>query len=212
MLSCIKLFVKEESTTMLEKEKQSILEEDILDHKKPNYLKDIIEMILYFIVVAAIVSFIYTFVGQHVEVSGMSMESTLHDSDHLILEKLTYHFQEPKRYDIIVFKPYVENNDLFYIKRIIGLPGETVQIIGSDIYINGDKLDENYGNQDILDGGIAKEEIILNDDEYFVLGDNRNNSKDSRFSDVGNVHKDAILGRGWARIWPLNSIEFLKHQ
>ncbi len=177
-----------------------------------NYTKEIVEMILYFIVVICSVLFIHHFVGQQIEVSGSSMESTLHNEDHLILEKVTYQFDEPKRFDIVVFRPYEVDKEMYYIKRVIGLPGETVQIIGSDIYINDELLNEDYGKDAIADGGIANEKITLGEDEYFLMGDNRNNSKDSRDSSVGPVENSAIIGRAWVRLWPLNSFGILEHQ
>lgn len=180
--------------------------------KETNYGREIVEMILYFTVVVCSVLFIHYFVGQQIEVSGSSMESTLHNEDHLILEKLTYQFNEPSRFDIIVFQPYAIKKDTFYIKRVIGLPLETIQIIGNDIFINGEILTEDYGRDEIVDGGIANEEILLGEDEYFLLGDNRNNSKDSRDSSIGVVKRSAILGRAWVRIWPLGKFGKLEHQ
>lgn len=177
-----------------------------------NYLREMLELLVYFLIILVVVGFIYTFVGQQVEVSGQSMENTLQDKNHLILEKVSYRFGDPKRFDIIVFTPYKNNKSLYYIKRIIGLPGETVEIKGSDIYINGKVLKEHYGKEPILDGGTAKNAITLGKDEYFVLGDNRNNSKDSRFEEVGLVKRSAIKGRTWIRIWPPNKIGILKHQ
>ena len=99
------------------------------------------------------------------------------------------------------------------MKRIIGLPGETVQIdLEGNIYINGEILEEDYGLEPILFPGLAAEPITLGEDEYFVLGDNRNNSSDSRDASVGNIHRDDIVGKAWVRIWPLNKIGVLKHQ
>lgn len=182
------------------------------DDKETNYVKEMREMLLYFAAVIIIVLLIHQFVGQQIEVSGSSMESTLHNEDHLILEKVSYQFGEPERFDIVVFRPYSIDRDVYYIKRVIGLPGEKVQIIGSDIYINGEILEEGYGNKPIIDGGTARNIIELEADEYFLLGDNRNNSKDSRDSSIGPVHRDAILGRAWLRIWPFNNFGVLEHQ
>ncbi len=180
--------------------------------KQANYGKEISEMIIYFVVVIVSVLLIHQFVGQQIEVSGSSMESTLHNEDHLILEKVSYEINKPKRFDIVVFRPYEEDKDTYYIKRVIGLPGETIQIIGSDIYINDQLLNEDYGNNPIADGGIAKEPIVLGKDEYFLLGDNRNNSKDSRDSSIGAVERKAIIGRAWVRIWPFEKFGVLEHQ
>ena len=92
------------------------------------------------------------------------------------------------------------------------MPGETVQIKNGRVYINDHELNENYGNAIMNDGGVADNAIILGEDEYFVLGDNRNNSQDSRFASVGNVHRSDIIGRAWLRIWPLDKVDLLKHQ
>ncbi|MFV0343343.1 MAG: signal peptidase I [Anaerocolumna sp.] len=169
-------------------------------------------MILYFAFVLLFVVLVHQFVGQQIEVNGSSMENTLHSKDHLILEKISYEVGDPKRYDIIVFKPYSYEKKTYYIKRVIGLPGDTVQIIDSDIYINNGLLVENYGKDPIHDGGIANEPIVLGEDEYFLLGDNRNNSTDSRDSRVGIVNRSQILGRAWVRIWPLKDFGVLEHQ
>ena len=137
------------------------------------------------------------------------MELTLSDGDNLIMDKLTYHFKDPERFDIVIFP--VDNDD-YYIKRVIGLPGETVRIDEEgNIYINGSLLEESYGIAVIEDPGRAYDTIKLNAGEYFVLGDNRNASLDSRYPEVGNISRDRILGRAWLRIYPFNKITFLKN-
>ena len=140
------------------------------------------------------------------------MEPMLQDGDNLIVDKITYHFKAPQRFDIIVF-PFQYKEDTYYIKRIIGLPGETVQITGEGtIYIDGEVLEEGYGREVIRDPGNAYSPVTLGEDEYFVLGDNRNNSSDSRSSSVGLIHRKDIIGRAWVRIWPFSKISVLKHQ
>ena len=177
-----------------------------------NAVKEIFSTILYILAVLLGTWLIITFVGQRTSVSGSSMEPTLHNGDQLIMDKLTYHFSEPERFDIIVF-PFQYADDTYYVKRIIGLPGETVQIDPEgNIYINGELLEEDYGLETILSPGLAAEPVILGEDEYFVLGDNRNNSSDSRDPSVGNIHRSDIIGKAWVRIWPLNKIGVLKHQ
>lgn len=190
------------------RKKMNIFEEEDAP-KSP--LKELWSMILYIAVVLGITFFIITFVGQRTHVSGESMRNTLNHGDHLIVDKLTYRFRDPVRYDIIVF-PFRYKENTYYIKRIIGLPGETVQIVDGDIYIDGEVLQESYGREVIRDPGLAEEPILLGEDEYFVLGDNRNESADSRDPSVGLIHRDAIIGRAWLRIWPLNQFGILKHQ
>lgn len=172
--------------------------------------KEIFGFVLYVVFVFAFAYLIITFVGQRTVVIGHSMENTLADGDNLIVDKISYRFKEPERYDIIVF-PYEYKEDTYYIKRIIGLPGETV-LISSDgvIYINGKELRESYGREVIRNAGLAGAPIELKDGEYFVLGDNRNNSEDSRFSDVGIIHKSEIVGKAVFRIFPFDSIGTLK--
>lgn len=173
--------------------------------------KESLSWVFYIGFVLVLTWVIITFVGQRTRVDGRSMENTLHNGDNLIVEKLSYRFSDPKRFDIIVFPPTGKKE--YYIKRIIGLPGETVQIDeDGNIYINGELLEENYGKETIQNPGRAAQPITLGDDEYFVMGDNRNNSKDSRSEEVGNVKRSQIIGRAWLRIWPLNQFGLLKHQ
>ena len=174
--------------------------------------REIFSMMFYLIFVVAATLLIIRFVGQRTEVSGHSMEDTLDDGDNLIVDKLTYRFRDPVRYDIIVF-PYRYKEDTYYIKRIIGLPGEMVQITEEgNILINGEILEESYGREVMKSPGIAADPIILGEDEYFVLGDNRNASADSRDPSVGVISGKDIVGRAWLRIWPLNKFGILKHQ
>lgn len=161
--------------------------------------------ILICIVIALILSLVITkYVAYHTSVEGSSMESTLDNGDQLIVERLSYYFNEPERYDVVVF-PFSEN--VSYIKRIIGLPGEIIQIKNGEIYLNGEVLEENFGKEDrIEDPGLAEEEIVLSEDEYFVLGDNRNASVDSRKEEVGLIKRSQIEGKAWLRFYPFDSI------
>lgn len=162
-------------------------------------IKELAGWLLYIVLIIAFTWFVVTFVGQRTEVSGSSMETTLSDKDQLIVDKMTYRFRDPKRYDIVVF-PYQYQDNTYYIKRIIGLPGETVQILSGMVYIDGMRLDEHYGNEMMENPGIAEEPLTLDENEYFVLGDNRNNSSDSRASDVGLIHRKDLIGRAWIRV------------
>ena len=167
-------------------------------------IRAVFEIILYFALVACITFLIIHFVGQRTVVNGVSMQPTLSDGDNLIVDKLSYRFHDPERFDIIVF-PFQFQDNTYYIKRIIGLPGETVQIMDDgSIYINGEKLEENYGMEVIKPEtiGRAAEPIELGDDEYFVMGDNRNCSYDSRFWDNTYVRFDEILGKAVFRYYP----------
>ena len=175
-------------------------------------LREILSTSLYLLVVLCLVYLVSHFVGQRTQVSGSSMEPQLRHEDNLIVDKITYRFREPERFDIIVF-PFEYEDNTFYIKRIIGLPGETVQIDrDGNIFINGEILEEGYGKEVIQEPGRAYEPITLGEDEYFVLGDNRNNSSDSRDMSVGNVRRDKIIGRAWLRIWPFDRFGFIRHR
>ena len=173
---------------------------------------EILSLLLYIVIVFGICFLIITFVGQRSRVSGSSMEPTLSDGDNLIVDKISYRLHDPERFDIIIF-PYQYEENTYYIKRIIGLPGETVYINDAgEIYINGTLLKENYGLETIQNPGLASEPITLGADEYFVMGDNRNNSTDSRFASVGAIKRQDIIGKAWVRIYPFNKIMVIKHQ
>lgn len=175
-------------------------------------LREVLSTSLYLLVVLVLTFLVVTYVGQRTKVMGSSMFPTLNDGDNLIVDKISYRFSEPERFDIIVF-PFRYAEKTYYIKRIIGLPGETVFIDEEgNIFINDILLEESYGYEVITDPGRAFEPITLGDDEYFVLGDNRNNSSDSRDPVVGNIHRDEFIGKAWMRIWPLDEMGMIKHR
>ncbi len=181
---------------------------------KNKILKELLNTGLYLLCVLVFTWLLITFVIQRTEVDGRSMEPTLSDGDNLFVDKISYRFHDPERFDIIVF-PFQYKEDTYYIKRIIGLPGETVQIdTDGNIYINGEILQESYGKEVIKPENIGRavEPITLGEDEYFVMGDNRNNSSDSRTEMVGNIHRKDIIGKAWIRIWPFSEFGVLKHQ
>lgn len=174
-------------------------------------LSPLLELLLYAAVVFTMTFLIVTYVGQRTMVSGQSMYPTLEDQNQLLVDKLSYRFTKPQRFDIVVFR-YLYQENTYYIKRIIGLPGETLQIVDGTIYIDGEVLEEDYGYEPIRDGKRASEPILLGEDEYFVMGDNRNDSTDSRDAAVANVSREQIVGKAFLRIWPLNRAGFIRHQ
>lgn len=184
---------------MAENEKNDTPKEEV------NIVREIVGTVIYMAFVILAVWLIITFVGQRTEVSGDSMNDTLEDRDNLWVDKLSYHINEPERFDIVVF-PYQESS-VYYIKRIIGMPGESVKI-GEDgtIYINDEPLEENYGKETISPNMIGRAgiDVKLGEDEYFVMGDNRNDSKDSRTEEVGNIKREDLEGKAVFRIWPLS--------
>jgi len=125
------------------------------------------------------------------------MEDTINDEDFVLLDRLSYVFFSPKAGDLVAFLPKGNLSAQYSVKRVIGVPGDTVLISGGDVYINGELYDDISGVDDIEDAGLASTEITLGEDEYFLLGDNRNNSEDSRYVTIGNVELDEIVGRVW---------------
>ena len=183
---------------------------DLSEEEKPSQitnakalLKDVYSFAICMVVAFVIAYFITSYVGQHTRVEGASMEDTLHNNDYLIIDKLSYHMDDPDRFDIIIF-PYEEG--VYYVKRIIGMPGESVLIKDGEIYINDVLLREDYGTEPMNDPGDAISKMELADDEYFVLGDNRNNSKDSRRSEVGLIKRGKIVGKACFRFFPFHRI------
>ncbi|MBQ4307020.1 MAG: signal peptidase I [Lachnospiraceae bacterium] len=167
-------------------------------------IRGILEFLIYTAGVLLGTYLIIHFIGQRTEVIGTSMVPTLEDGDQLIVEKISYRFHDPERYDIIVF-PFHYAEKTYFVKRIIGLPGERVRIdFDGTLYINGEAVDDGYGREVMIDPGIAAVEITLADDEYFVLGDNRNNSQDSRDPAVGPIKRSELIGRVFTRIWPFS--------
>ena len=134
------------------------------------------------------------FIGTSTSVVGTSMEPALFNGEEVLLNKIVYQFSVPKRGDVIAFHPNGNENTHLYIKRIVGLPGESIQIKQGSVYING----EMYAmDTETNDPGVAAELIELSDDEYFVMGDNRDNSEDSRSANIGNVSREMITGKVW---------------
>ncbi len=177
-----------------------------------NQIKEVFKIIIYLIALFVITFLFIKYVMQRTDVSGNSMQPALENGDTLLVDKISYRFSDPKRFDIVVF-PFHDDEKTYYIKRIIGLPGETVQLLlDGSILINGEVLRENYGKEIIQNPGIAVNQITLGEDEYFVMGDNRNNSKDSRDVHVGNIKRSDLIGKAWIRIFPFSSFGVLKHQ
>lgn len=195
-----------------ERETVEMTDRDGQKEEERSILRELGGWILYILIIVVLTYLIITFVGQRTRVSGSSMETTLSDGDNLIVDKLSYHFKEPKRFDIIVF-PYKHEENTYYIKRIIGLPGDTVQVVDGYVYIDGELLEsDTYGAEVMTTADLAAEPIQLGEDEYFVLGDNRNHSSDSRDPSVGVLKREDLIGRAWVRIYPFNKMGVIKHE
>lgn len=152
---------------------------------------------LFYCGVAVFLAFVLVFsVGMKISMVGVSMEPALYNGQEVLVNRFIYKITSPKRGDVIAFLPNGNQNSHYYLKRIVGLPGESIQIIDGYVYINGERLPEDEYDK-MADYGIAENEIQLGSDEYFVLGDNRNMSEDSRSGNIGAVKKDTIAGKVW---------------
>lgn len=162
------------------------------------------------IIVAIVLGAVFSiFFCKNVDMTEGSMEPTVQIGDTLLVNTMAYKFSKPKRDDMIIFKSNDSANASLHVKRVIGLPGETIQIVDGQIMINGATYMEKKDLPSISYAGLAEQEVKLGDNEYFVLGDNRNNSADSRYADVGNVKLTNIVGKAWFRIAPYARLGFL---
>lgn len=184
-----------------------------LDLKDSISMEKVKQLGIWILHAAAVLLFAFVFVwyfGQRVSTIGNSMNPALENGDVVLVNRFIYNTSAPKRGDIIVFKPKGNENSHYYIKRIIGLPGENVEFIEGRIYVDGERLEEDYTATEIRDVGIVTEKLELGWDEYFVLGDDRSRSEDSRMDDVGNVKREHIYGRAWFVVSPFEHFGFIK--
>lgn len=154
------------------------------------------------LVVVILAYSIVTFGVQSVTMIGQSMDPALTNQDVVLINKQAYTFDEPQRYDIVAFKLKEDTEGYFNIKRIIGLPGEKVQIKNGHIFINGDVVSDLPFDDLIMTEGLAIDEVSLGEDEYFLMGDNCNNSEDSRYVNIGNISMKEISGKVFFRVSP----------
>ncbi|MBP1757035.1 MAG: hypothetical protein H6Q59_3433 [Firmicutes bacterium] len=182
------------------------------ESKKPLIMRIFIKTLIWVAEIAAVIFLAYFIVYYALErtnMVGISMETTLTDGDQIIINKFSYRFTDPKRFDVIVFKQSGEEHSYYDIKRIVALPGEKLQIKDGVIYINGVAIEEIVNVELMANYGLATEEITLEENEYFVLGDNRNNSEDSRFASVGMIRREEIIGKAFIRTSPFNFVNKL---
>ncbi|MDO4523386.1 MAG: signal peptidase I [Eubacteriales bacterium] len=194
----------------MKKERRSVRRRQ---REKKSIRERIGSFLLWVFEIAVVILFAFVivyFFGQVRTNVGQSMELTLSDNDQVLINTLAYRAGTPKRNDIVAFKPNGSSSAQTYVKRVVGLPGETVQIRDGMIYINDKVLLEKTNYPAINDAGLASDPITLGVKEYFVLGDNRNNSEDSRHADVGLVNSDYIEGKVWFRISPSESLGWIK--
>ncbi len=182
-----------------------VLEVDILKpeiRKRKSPIRELLETVVSAVLIAA---FIMIFIARAYTVNGDSMLPTLQHGERLLVDKISYRFVEPSRGEIIVFKNPADTSEQF-VKRVIGLPGDKVAISQGVVYVNDQPIEENYT---FAPARIGFSPQIVPEGTYFVLGDNRNNSEDSRFSRVGFLPRNLIVGRAIWRYWPLTQVDIL---
>ena len=174
---------------------------------KKSMKQEIFEWIMVFVVAAAMAFVVRTFIFEPVRVDGASMMNTLTDSDFMIATKFDYLFSDPDRFDIVICNYPNTDDGMYRVKRVIGLPGEKVQLFGGDLYVDDELVEQNF---DMTPNVTNYGPIIVPDGHYFVLGDNRNNSKDSRSPMVGALPRSMVKGHVRAVVFPLSSFRLIK--
>lgn len=173
-------------------------------------LKEIFSWIIEIAIVLMMAFVLVYFIGMRTSVVGQSMSETLENGDQILVNRFMYKVIGPKANDVIVFLPNGNEKSHYYVKRVIGVPGDTVQIKDGRIYVNGTEFTEKVDVASIEDAGLAADAVTLDDDEYFVLGDNRNNSEDSRYANIGNIKREYIIGKAWFVISTGDRFGFIK--
>ena len=191
-------------------------DEEIKKQKRKKLIKTSLIWMIEIIIVIAVAYFVIHFCYRRTNTIGSTMEPTLYNGQEVFINTKAYVLTSPKREAVIAFyekeKQEGEEEPLISIRRVIGLPGEKIKITDGKVWINGEEYQSKYTYSAMTTGGIAEQEQTLSEDEYFVLGDNRNASADSRDPSVGVISGKDIVGRAWLRIWPLNKFGILKHQ
>ena len=190
------------------RENKSIAEaKEKLEDKK---VRGVLRLVFEIIVTLAFAALVGIAMFQSVTMQESSMEPTISVGDRYFMNRVIYRVSSPKRGDVIVFRTNASDDAALHIRRVIGLPGETVQIVDGQILINGETYKEGRDFPVISNPGMASSPVTLESGEYFVLGDNRNNSEDSRYGSIGKVNKKYITGKLWFKLFPVKSIGFFE--
>lgn len=190
------------------RENKSIAEaKEKLEDKK---VRGVLRLVFEIIVTLTFAALVGIAMFQSVTMQESSMEPTISVGDRYFMNRVIYRVSSPKRGDVIVFRTNASDDAALHIRRVIGLPGETVQIVDGQILINGETYKEGRDFPVISNPGMASSPVTLESGEYFVLGDNRNNSEDSRYGSIGKVNKKYITGKLWFKISPVKSIGFFE--
>lgn len=170
------------------------------------------EILTWCVEIAIVIAIAYVCVssfGLRTSVVGSAMETELQSNDQILINRFVYIVSHPKQGDVVVFLPNGNEKSHYYVRRVIGVPGDKVQIVDGAAYVNGEIYDE-IAAASIEDPGVAVEEVKLGDGEYFVLGDNRNNSEDSRYANIGNIKESYIIGKAWLKFSSFEDISMIK--
>ena len=173
-------------------------------------VREVLSWIVELVVVIGLAYVLVSFFGIRTNVVGQAMEQTLENDDDILVNKFAYIIPKPKQGDVIVFLPNGNKKSHYYVRRVVAVPGDTVQIKDGALYVNDELYKESTDVASMEDAGIASDAVKLEKDEYFVLGDNRNNSEDSRYANIGNVKRDYIIGKAWFRFSGLGSFGTIK--
>ena len=177
---------------------------DFYEKRDENRLHGIVSWIVDIIVMITLAVFVVHSFGSRAEMRGSSMRPVLESGDVVLMNRLVYDLGSPKRFDVVAF---AKGDSTLNIRRVIGLPGETVQITNGMVYINGEPLEtENEQLSLAAIAGVAEYPVELGEDEYFLLADNRDSSEDSRFEGTGNVSREQIVGKVWLKISPFQEM------
>lgn len=173
-------------------------------------VREVLSWIVELVVVIGLAYVLVSFFGIRTNVVGQAMEQTLENDDDILVNKFAYIISKPKQGDVIVFLPNGNKKSHYYVRRVVAVPGDTVQIKDGALYVNDELYKESTDVASMEDAGISSDAVKLEKDEYFVLGDNRNNSEDSRYANIGNVKRDYIIGKAWFRFSGLGSFGTIK--
>lgn len=171
--------------------------------------KEVMSWVIECAIVIFIAYTLVTFFGCRTTVVGNAMNDTLTNEEQILVNRFVYNVSSPKQGDVIAFLPNGNEKSHYYVRRVVACPGDTIQIKEGVVYVNGEAYQEKITVASIEDAGVASEEIKLGDDEYFVLGDNRNNSEDSRLANIGNVKKSYIIGKAWFYFKSIGNMGFI---
>ncbi len=172
-------------------------------------LKEIASWVLSCLIVVVIAYTLVRFFGLRTSVVGNAMAETLENEEQILVNSFVYMVKEPKQGDVVVFLPNGNEKSHYYVRRVMACPGDSVWIHDGALYVNGEIYNEDISVASIEEPGIAEDEIKLENNEYFVLGDNRNNSEDSRMANIGSIQKEHIIGKAWFHFNKITDMGFI---